>query len=269
MVECTGLENRRTARYRGFESLFLRGEFHKRLADHARRFFFRISFKNGWKYQEYVLIPFYHMWYLYMLIGLYLVTPVINHSISNLSRKNVWIVAIVLLAIGIINNAFDLVTGNEPFFILWFVNYLGYFMLGYLLKGYRSRFSVFLLLFIYLLSVAAISVLSFFTAKYWGNLYFYEYLSPFVIVVSLSIYIVFQQINVKANVLSRISHLTLGVYLIHAGILRSFNLGLEILHIKVFDNPIIGIPAKFLLALLLSVAIAHLFYRSKLLKRII
>ena len=24
MVECTGLENRRTARYRGFESLFLR-----------------------------------------------------------------------------------------------------------------------------------------------------------------------------------------------------------------------------------------------------
>ena len=204
-----------------------------------------------------------------MLIGLYLVTPVINHSISNLSRKNVWIVAIVLLAIGIINNAFDLVTGNEPFFILWFVNYLGYFMLGYLLKGYRSRFSVFLLLFIYLLSVAAISVLSFFTAKYWGNLYFYEYLSPFVIVGSLSIYIVFQQINVKANVLSRISHLTLGVYLIHAGILRSFNLGLEILHIKVFDNPIIGIPAKFLLALLLSVAIAHLFYRSKLLKRII
>ena len=45
VVECTGLENQRTERYRGFESLFLRQKKELRL---ARLFFLTIHLRNNY-----------------------------------------------------------------------------------------------------------------------------------------------------------------------------------------------------------------------------
>lgn len=213
--------------------------------------------------------PFYHMWYLYMLIGLYLVTPILNNNISKISRKSLWIVAILLLIFGMVNSSYDLILKNRPIFILWFMNYLGYFILGFLLKDYNKKTSSKSLFIMYLISGFIISILSFYTAKHFDNLYFYGYLTPFVIIASISIFMLFQQINFKENLFSKISHLTLGIYVIHAGILHAFVWGLRILDIHVFDNPIIGIPVKFGASFIISTIIASLFYKSRLLKRII
>ena len=213
--------------------------------------------------------PFYHMWYLYMLIGLYLVIPIINNNISKISRKNLWVVSILLLVFGMINSGYDWILVNRPIFILWFINYLGYFIIGFLIKDYHHKISSKLLFIFYLISGFLISILSYYTSKHFDNLYFYGYLTPFVIIGSLSIFMIFQQVNFSENLLSRISHLTLGIYLIHAGILQVFIFGLKELNIHIFDNPIIGIPVKFSVTFIISTIIAYLFYKSRFLKKII
>lgn len=213
--------------------------------------------------------PFYHLWYLYMLIGLYLFIPILNNNISKISRKNLWIISILLIIFGMINTGYNSILGNKPIFILWFFNYLGYFIIGFLIKDYKKKISPIKLILVYLTSGVLISILSYYTAKYFGNLYFYGYLSPFVIIASLSFYMLFHQINLKENILSKISHLTLGIYLIHAGILQVLTLGLRELNIHVFDNPVIGIPIKFGITLFVSIIIANIIYNRKYLRKII
>lgn len=213
--------------------------------------------------------PFYHMWYLFMIIGLYLITPILNNSISYISRNSLWIVAILLLLFGMLNNSYDKFLNNQVTFILWFVNYLGYFILGYLIKDSKRNFSFLLLVSSYIISSMLIAVLSSYTIKHHNNLYFYGYLTPFVIIGSLSFYKLFCQLTLDENVFSKISHLTLGIYLVHAGILDVFNKVLRVLDVSVLSNPIIGIPMKFGITLLLSITAASLISKTKYLKKII
>ena len=83
--------------------------------------------------------PFYHMWYLYMLIGLYLVTPILNNNIPKISRQSLWWASVLLLVLGVVNSAYNRILGISPIFILWFVNYLGYFILGFLIKDSNKK----------------------------------------------------------------------------------------------------------------------------------
>lgn len=213
--------------------------------------------------------PFYHMWYLYMLIGLYLVTPLINIAILKISNKNLWKISILLMLFGIINSGYDLIANNQPFFILWFVNYLGYFILGYAIKGRNFKISSKMLFIIYIISGILICLLSYWSAKYYGNIYFYSYLSPFVIIGSLSIYILFQKLDIKENPLSKISQLTFGIYLIHAGILQVFTSFLRKLDIHNFDNPILGIPIKFSVTFVISAIVIYFLQKSRIFNKIV
>jgi surface polysaccharide O-acyltransferase-like enzyme len=213
--------------------------------------------------------PFYHMWYLYMLTGLYLITPLINNNISRVSRKNLWTISALLLVFGIINSSYDMFFNNRPIFILWFMNYLGYFLLGYLIKDCTIKISSKTLFALYLISSILISILTYYTAKHYNSLYFYEFSTPFVIIASLSIYTIFQQVNFTENLLSRISYLTLGVYLIHAVALDLLIIGLKKSDIHTLDNPLIGIPVKFSITTIISLTIAYLFYQSRFLRKMI
>lgn len=210
--------------------------------------------------------PFYHMWYLFMLLGLYLITPLLNRIISTSSRKAVWRIALSLLLIGMV---YDFFLGKKFLFIFWFISYIGYYMLGYLLKNSSTKISSTILFIIYLISGLLISILSYYTAKDFNSLYFYSYLSPFVVISSISIYILFQQIRYRENILSRISHLTFGIYLIHAGVLHALFIGKRKLDIQILENPIIAIPLEFAITFLISLLIATVLYKSKILKKTI
>ena len=213
--------------------------------------------------------PFYHMWYLFMIIGLYLITPVINNSISKVSRNNLWIVATLLLLFGMLNSSYDKFMNNKSFFILWFVNYLGYFILGYLIKDSKKRFSIFGLSIVYIISSLLIAFLSLYTIKTYDSLYFYGYLTPFVIIGSLSFYKLFHQLKLRENIFSKIAHLTLGIYLIHAGVLDALRLVLKLLDINTLNNPIIGIPMKFIITFFISILVAWIISKIKYIRKII
>ena len=209
------------------------------------------------------------MWYLFMIIGLYLITPILNNSIYYISRNTLWTVALLLLLFGMINSSYDQIMNNKVSFILWFVNYLGYFILGYLIKDSKRRFSFLVLSSAYIICSILIAVLSMYTLKQYDNLYFYGYLSPLVIIGSLSFYKLFHQLKLKENIFSKISYLSLGIYLIHAGVLSVLTKVLSILEINMFNNPIIGIPMKFGVTFFISIVAAWIISKIKYLRKII
>lgn len=213
--------------------------------------------------------PYYHMWYLFMIIGLYLITPILNNSISYVERNTLWTVAILLLLFGMLNSSYDKILKNNVSFIIWFINYLGYFILGYLIKDSKKSFSFFALSSAYIISSILIAVLSLYTIKNYDSLYFYGYLTPFVIIGSLSFYKFFHQLKLERNVLSKMSHLTLGIYLIHAGVLSALTTGLRVLEINTLNNPIIGIPIKFGITFFISIIAAWTISKIKYVRRII
>lgn len=213
--------------------------------------------------------PFYHMWYLFMIIGLYLITPVLNNSIYYVSRKTLWKAAILLLLFGMINTSYDNILNNKVSFILWFVNYLGYFILGFLIKDSKRSFSFLVLSSVYIISSILIAVLTIYTIKHYDSLYFYGYLTPLVIIGSLSFYKMFHQLKLKENIFSKIAYLTFGIYLIHAGVLNALNSCLAWLDINTFNNPIIGIPMKFGITFLISIILSWIITKIKYVKKII
>lgn len=213
--------------------------------------------------------PFYHLWYLYMVIGLYLAIPIINKCIAGINKKTLWIIAFTLLTLGMINSIYNSYFHNQVFFIFWFINYLGYFLLGYLIKDYEKKFSIKILSFTYIFSSISIAILSYFTMKYFGNLYFYGYLTPFVIIGAISIFKLFQQLNIKENFLSKISFYTFGIYLIHPALLHIIDFLIKKHNINFFSNPLMGIPVKFAITFVFSLILAKAISNIKLLNKII
>lgn len=76
----------------------------------------------------------FHLWYLYMLIGIYLLYPIINVFISAAEEIQVryfliiWFIANSV--IGMVNIIFNLDTGID---LNFFTGYIGYFVIGYYL----------------------------------------------------------------------------------------------------------------------------------------
>lgn len=214
-------------------------------------------------------IPFYHMWFLYMMIGLYLAAPFLNRLLQNASRKQLWMVSVIFLLFGFLNIAYDSFLGNAPIFLLLFINYLGYFILGFLLKDTTTKISSSMLVLAFVISSLLTAALSYFTARFYNNLFFYSFLSPLVILASLSIYKLFSQTNLSPNVFSRIAHLTLGIYLVHAGVLDVMIYLLDRLKITFQSNPLFMIGLEFLLVAIISIAIAFLISKIKYLRKTI
>ncbi|MFT4032391.1 MAG: acyltransferase family protein [Siphonobacter sp.] len=211
--------------------------------------------------------PFYHMWYLFMIMGLYVITPIINIVIHVISKKILWIIAIILLIFGMINSTFGIVVRKNDLFIFWFLNYLGYFIFGYLIKNDNNKFLLIALLSVYIVSGFVIAILSYYTIVYFNNLYFYTFVSPFVAIGSLSIVRLFNQLKLGDNLFSRLSCLTLGIYLIHAGVLDILVRLLR--YLDIYDHAAIGIPLKFIITSFVSIRIATFIKKTKYIHRII
>lgn len=85
-----------------------------------------------WLYVQLVQGPSIHLWYVYMIIGLYLFIPIIKPWIQEASNQailyflGIWIFIVVI-------NQLRLITLSSPFDIRYFSSYLGYLVLGYYL----------------------------------------------------------------------------------------------------------------------------------------
>lgn len=176
--------------------------------------------------------PFYHMWYLYMLLGLYLLTPVIltleeNCTSINLKGKLPW--ALLFVA------AISYWAQPYSFKLAWDIGmqagFLGFYLVGYAIRSWAKRHrksnrNGFLLILFGVFFEVVLACLRY--RKVLGgaplsdertefSFLGYEGLAPFVVVSSVLIFYGFTVLDMKLN-LSKLSSYTFLIFLFHAGI---------------------------------------------------
>ncbi len=212
--------------------------------------------------------PFDHLWFLYMILGLYFIAPFLNFSLPHISRKGLFKLAFSFTVLGVFLTVYDLIFNNNVFFALTSVKFLGFFLYGYLMKDMKE-YPIKLLLLLFFISNLSIAVITYYTEIKMQSLYFYSNLSPFIIISALCVYKIFCQLKLPPNAFSKLAYLTFGINLIHAGVLDIFNFTLRKKEVLIFNNPLIGIPGKFAFALIISIAISYVFSKNALLKRLV
>ncbi len=173
--------------------------------------------------------PYYHMWFLYMLVGLYLFTPLIRTVVRHSSRRELRLLVGVLFVIVALNAAWGAMTGRgTTLFINQFLPYIPYFICGHLIATSNRRGGKRLACAVFVCAVVSTAVGCYLLARWKGRdqgLYFYDYLSVTVIPMSISLMWLFKSFrcsDVLADKLRLLSTLTLGIYLVHPIFLETF-----------------------------------------------
>jgi len=217
--------------------------------------------------------PYYHMWFLYMITGLYLVTPFLRVFVRQAMTNDIISFAIALFWIASINALYrGLIDNDNILFINWFLMYLPYFITGHLITKINLIISTKVLGLFFFGCVMATALGCFFVSNFASlakGLYFYDYLSITVIPMSLSVIILFQKMNnpiVNRQLTKEIANLSLGIYLIHPIVIESLNYcGISVLKF----NSLISIPAVSCLVFVISAMITWFISKNTYLNKTI
>ena len=201
--------------------------------------------------------PYYHIWYMYMIIGFYAITPTLINIRKIIGDKKFEISGWICMVLGILFN----LTSLNLIWPIQFIPYLGYFILGYSLKkrikadNKKSYISYLIISIILLISIFIITELSVRFNLLKNNFYFLQPLSPIVVISSICMYISFLKMrNLKMD-FSHLAYHTFNIYLLHAGILDTIDLITR--HILIENpNPIWYMPVLIIIVFIISYKIS-------------
>lgn len=230
--------------------------------------------------------PYVHFWYVYVLVGVYLITPVIRVLVAHADWKIIkYFLLIWFVGTGIV----PLLTLNENISSqsFWFRNnifiltgIIGYFILGAYITKLRLRSSILYLTLA--LSTVWTIVGTYFLVGTLGERYsqfFLDASSFSVILASIALFLILAAIpsqTIKTRlpngnrVIRLISQNTLPIYLFHIMVLETLQKGVLGFKISVTAmNPIIEIPLATAVTLLICLAIIVPLKRLPYVKNII
>ena len=214
-----------------------------------------------------------HLWFLYMLIGLYMVVPFLQKIIQDRKIAKYFVILSLVFAfiipnlIKIINLKFPSIAEvlNEVINTMrlnFVLGYTGYFVLGYLL--HNSKITKKTEIILYILSICSLIFTILSTTLLSNYLHepsiiFYNNLSLNVCIISISVFIFFKQhiknpTKRKINKLLFLSKCSLGVYLIHIIILDILQIVFNLNSLSF--NPIFSIPTIAILVFISSYIIS-------------
>jgi len=221
----------------------------------------------------------YHLWFLFLITGLYVVTPVIRVIAANRRATEYFLVLAVVF--GSLLPSLSHVPGTQEF-LLWVrkftiqlpLGYVGYFLAGYYLRnrelGARARWLIYALGVLGFASTAVFTdLLSVQAGKPYGVLY--GYLMPNVLLASVAVFVFFkyQVSRIQWSEKGRkwvcwLSAQVFGIYLVH----DLFNQGFrEIGFNSTSINPILAVPVVALVTFAASLLVVFLIGRIPVLKR--
>jgi surface polysaccharide O-acyltransferase-like enzyme len=226
--------------------------------------------------------PYFHFWYLYMLVGLYLLTPILRIVVAHADRKilkyflAIWFVGAFLPVLGLFG-AYSL-DSNVFTVPLW----IGYFLLGIYLLNVRIRR---VLLWVSMLLGFALTAIGTYTiaATIGGTLtyFFQDYFSPTTILAAVMLFLLLNTIQAPSSqaltghpkiskLLSTISQNTLAIYLFHVMVIEAIQLGfLGFTLSSNTMNSIIEVPLISLITLFICLAVIVPLKKIPVVKRLI
>lgn len=237
------------------------------------------SFLIGAKYLNFFGIIYecivgeYHLWYIYMQIGLYLLTPFLRKIAENKRLSEYYLVLFLIFSIldsyGRALPGFGgaISTVLEKAEVHLVLGYAGYYLMGYYLHKYELPSKIEKLLYsagvlMIIFSCVSTTVYSRYIGK--PSDWFVQYLMPSTIIEAAAVYTLFvkrvsriQFSKEVSNFFGRMTELSFGTYLIHA-LIQKFVLMTGITPIT---NPVIMVPALTLIIFLSSVGATSIIRR--------
>jgi surface polysaccharide O-acyltransferase-like enzyme len=177
--------------------------------------------------------PYYHLWFLYMLPGLYLVAPFVKAATDHMSPQQMIAATATCFAFTILSAAIDGLYGAAGgSYITQFPRYLGYFLAGHLLGRVLPAPKMSAAITVLLASALVMAILGWVAAGLLSperGLRVFGFGNPAVIVMSLAAFVLVRRVPVMTSWqswLPRVADASLGIYLIHPalfGALRHWN----------------------------------------------
>ncbi len=220
---------------------------------------------------------YYHLWFLYTILGIYLFLPILKVFIKYSSQSlQIYFIVLWVISVCIIPfiNYFSglTLTSHMPMMS----GYIGYFVLGYQLAKIQITKRVFYisLFFIFISTFCTIFgtyILSENADKYIK--FFYGNFSVSTLIQAISYFIVLKYIGEKkfnismksSQIITSLSISSLGIYLIHPIYIYIMNkLGINVL----IWNPIVMVPLQAILVFLLSFLTIFIIQKIPIVKQI-
>lgn len=227
---------------------------------------------------------YYHLWFIYMIIGLYLTVPILRVYIKTASQMNiVYFIALWFIIVSLVP-IFSSITGMKVGIRAgFFTGTIGYFLLGPL----RAKISL-SKRHLWMMAVVAAGA-TLFTAfgthyltvlkggQYSGT--FVKFTRPNIIILSVSMYFLLSETRytrllskkrMPSNIIRHLSTTSLGIYFLHPIVLELlktewFGLNLSALSM----HAAIGIPATLLTAMAISYVIVKALQKIPILKMVV
>lgn len=225
--------------------------------------------------------PYVHFWFLYLIVGLYLITPILRVVVAYAEWKTIryflwlWFIG---TAITLVFNLAGTLNLNGLIFIL--TGWVGYFILGPYLLRIRPRSGVlYLLLFTGTTwTIVGTYILTGTIGEEFGQ-FFYEFTSVSVIMASVALFMLLANFPTnriknsfpKVNKLLRlISQNTLPIYLFHVMVLESLQRGFFGFQISIATmNPIIEVPLLTGVTLFICLGVIYLLKKIPVINKLI
>ena len=209
-----------------------------------------------------------HLWFVYMLLGLYLFAPILSRWLKDAPKIEVEF----FLGIWLLANVFFLVLEKtinlKPFFdFRYFTGFVGYFVIGAYLKKYPVTLSLNNKIIAFALFMIG-WIATMFMAEYFSKLAgkysdLLGYHSPFVVMMSIGIVIFFQQVFNKPfaeRMMTEFDSSSYGIYLLHWLVMKILSREYQI-NFAMYPNPIPGMMAQFILTTFICVFIIGIVKR--------
>lgn len=217
--------------------------------------------------QTLVGMPYFHLWFLFMLPGLYLLTPLLRQLLAVLCRRQRVVLCAGLFALAAASRLFAVWRGDgPPFFALLFLPYIGYFLAGHLIAtGSRtSRWPWPTLLAGIALTAAGCGGFAE-QGRLAAGTYFYDYFSVTTIPAGLAAFALCQRLPAW-RLFAWLAPVSFGIYLIHPLLLDlMWQNGLR----PTSSHPALAISLLTVAAFAGSVPLAWLLLKLPLLRRVV
>lgn len=223
----------------------------------------------------------YHLWFLYVIIGLYIVTPILRLFIKSANKNEIEYFIFIAIIFSVI----------VPFLLYFYpfnrilisfnklnipsmIQYSLYYVSGYYFANVsfdiRTRYK----LYLGVVGAFAFTILMTFNISIntgSANSLYYGYLTPNVMIMSFGVFTLFKEFfskikfsTISVEVIKLLSDLSFTTYLVHDAVIISLErVGIN----AIIINPIIGVPIISILIFFISLSIAYLLNRiNKILK---
>ncbi len=223
-----------------------------------------------------------HLWFLYAILGLYIITPFIQNMLKNMDNNlenlfiKLWLIfsgfyyIIKIIIQSLLHINFEVI---YPIPLVQATYYLGYYIVGYILykritpeyKKYE-RLSTLLLVLCSLITISATFIISLLKGKYFELLFGYR--SIFIIISSLCVYsliLINKDKFEDTNIFEKLSPYSFGVYLFHV---IPFNILTENINILKI-NSFIGVPLFSFLVFIVTLPCVYLLNKIPIIKKIL